>query len=448
LRHGASYQHRNRLKPSYPNLRNLVRMLRVIDAGGLTAVANAVGRSQQTISHSISSLEQELGVQLFERTPQGTFPTPHAVIVGQRVRNALRHLSEAQEDFLEHSDSGKAAGLRICELNVSNQEVLVFVAMCQQHDVRRVAKHLKVNAAAVRRAIASLEAQAGMALFERIRCGSLVPSQLAEILARQMRRALWEIRAAMAELRSAEGAIEGEVVFGAGPRVHSTLLPRIISHLRGKHPALRLTHRVDSYESLERALSNREVDFIVGTQRGDSVPAGIAVYPLLKERVRILARADHPLHNAPYPDLRRYLECQWILPPPCIPMRRRFRECLRKQDLLEPAVIFESGDYELARGVLLRTDTIALALRCQAVHDIEQGALCFLPHPEALAPLLDSAVTLHLMYPAGIRRSPSAQVFFDATTQVAAELQAELDTAGASGANALWQARAVRALTG
>jgi DNA-binding transcriptional LysR family regulator len=104
-------------------------MLHVIDAGGLSAAANAVGRSQQTLSHAIRKLEEELGVQLFERTPQGTFPTPQALIMGERVRNALGHLAEARVLFHEQSPhSVKAHGLRLCELNVSNQDVLIFLA--------------------------------------------------------------------------------------------------------------------------------------------------------------------------------------------------------------------------------------------------------------------------------------------------------------------------------
>jgi DNA-binding transcriptional LysR family regulator len=63
------------MKLSYPNFRNLRRMLGVIDIGSLTDVAEAVGRSQQTVSHSIQALEDELGVLLFERTSLGTHPT-------------------------------------------------------------------------------------------------------------------------------------------------------------------------------------------------------------------------------------------------------------------------------------------------------------------------------------------------------------------------------------
>jgi LysR family transcriptional regulator of gallate degradation len=428
---GVSFDERS-MKPSYPNLRNLVRMLRVIEAGGLTAVAHAVGRSQQTISHAIRDLEQELGVQLFERTSHGTYPTPQAVIVGHRVRNALAHLSEAQDLFFKNSrDVGRARGLRFCEFNVSNQHVLIFVALCDQHEAKRVAMQLDVDVSAVRKALRSLEAQIGRPMFEKASRGLLIPSEFADFLAKQTKRALWEIRAGIAELRSAEGVIQGEVVFGASPRAHPTLLPRIISRLRRKYPTLTLTHRVDSYDGLTKALSSREADFIVGTERAYTFSPDIAAHPLLEDRIGILARVGHPLARIPRPEIRQYLRCEWILPPRHVPTRRHFNDCLRREDLPEPAAILECGSYELLRGVLLETDTVALALRCEALHDIEQGVLCFLPRPDALAALFDSPVILHLTCPLDITRSPSAQAFFEEANGAAAELQKDLRAATA-----------------
>jgi LysR family transcriptional regulator of gallate degradation len=403
-------------------------MLHVIDAGGLSAAANAVGRSQQTLSHAIRKLEEELGVQLFERTPQGTFPTPQALIMGERVRNALGHLAEARVLFHEQSPhSVKAHGLRLCELNVSNQDVLIFLAMCEQHDVRCVAKQLGVSTSAVREVVTSLETGAAEPLFEKTRYGLLRPTESGQLLARQLRRALWEIRAGMAEMRGA-GQVEGEIIIGVAPRAVAMLLPRIITRVRAKYPALKITHRIERYEALEQALRCRDIDFVVGSVRSPAVADDIAVYPMLRDRLGILARAGHPLCRASYPQVGQYLECQWILPGPHIWIRSRFDECLRRHRLPEPAVLIESGSYELVRSMLLRTDAIALALRCEAMHDVERGTLCFLPAPPALAELLSSTVTLHLLCPMVVRRSPGAQAFFEIATQVAAELQSELDS--------------------
>jgi LysR family transcriptional regulator of gallate degradation len=139
--------------------------------------------------------------------------------------------------------------------------------------------------------------------------------------------------------------------------------------------------------------------------------------------MEILARAGHPLAGLPHPDIRRYLDADWVLAPPYVPMRRRFNEFLRSRGLAQPAPIFETGDSEVFKRLLLETDCLALALRCESAHEVDLGVLTFLPCPEELVPLLRAPVTLHLTFPTQAVRPPSAQAFFDEATTVALELQ-------------------------
>lgn len=412
------------MKLAYPNLRNLSRMLRVIDVGSLTDVGEAVGRSQQTISHSIKALEGELGVRLFERTSLGTRPTREALVLGERVRSALAHLAEARRLFCSHY--GPAAGprgLRVWNLNLSSQYVFVFLAVCEEREFRRVAGELDLDISAVRKAIRSLEAQLGQPLFEKASRGFLIPTEFAEQLARQMKLALAEIRAGLDELRSLGGVIQGEVVIGAAPHARSTLLPRIAARLYQKHPRLTLSLRYDSYEDLERGVSSRDIDFVLGSERAQPTSLEVTAHPLLRDRLEIVGRAGHPLAGLPRPQVRRYLEAGWVLPPCYVPMRMRFGEFLRGRGLAEPAPAFETGDIEVVKGLLLETDYLALALRCECAQEVAHGLLTFLPCPEELAGMLRLPVTLHLTFARHAIRPPSVQAFFDEAIAVAAELQ-------------------------
>lgn len=415
------------MKTGYPNLRNLSRMLRVIDVGCLTDVAETLGRSQQTISHSIKDLEEELGVCLFERTSLGATPTREALVLGKRVRQALQHLAQARAAAIRPERSGCAPiGLRIWDFNVSNQQVFIFLALCEQREAKRVAAKLNLDVSAVRKAVRTLEAQVGHALFEKAARGFLIPTEFAELLARQMQLALWEVRAAMDELTSLDGTIQGEIVIGTSPHAHPMLLPRIVSRLHVKCPKLKLTLRNDSYDNLERALSCREIDFILGSERSQPTSPDVVAHPLLTDRLEILARADHPLAAAQLADIRLYLQCAWVLPPPHVPMRQRFSESLRNAALIEPEPAFETGDREIIRGLLRGTDCLALALRCESAHEISHGGLCFLPRPAELEGLLNTPVALHITHPVAATRSPSAQVFFDEAVLVGLQLQEEL----------------------
>lgn len=412
------------MKLTYPNFRNLSRMLRINDLGSVTDVAEAVGRSQQTISHSVQALEGELGVRLFERTSLGARPTREAVVLGERVRSAIAHLSKARAIFCNRYGSASGSmGPRIWDFNISNQHVFVFLSLCALHESRRVAAELNLDVSAVRKAIHALEAQLGQPLFEKASRGFLIPTEFAEQLARQTKLALAEIRAGLGELASLGGTIQGEVVVGAAPHARSTLLPRIAARLYKKYPKLTLSLRYDSYEDLERGLSYRDVDFVLGSERARPTSPGITAHPLLRDRLEILGRTGHPLAKLRRPDIARYLQAQWVLPPCYVPMRQRLSEFLRSRGLAEPAPAFETGDIEVVKGLLLETDCLALALRCECAQEVERGTLTFLPCPVDLAPLLRTPVTLHLTFSAQAVRPPSAQAFFDEAIVVAAELR-------------------------
>lgn len=412
------------MKLTYPNFRNLRRMLRVIDSGSLTEVAETVGRSQQTISHSIQALEEELGVRLFERTSIGAHPTREATVLGVRVRRAVGHLAEARDAFRRMYDSARLPrGQRIWDFNISNQHIFIFLSLCELHESKRVAGQLRLDVSAVRKAIRAVQAQVGEPLFEKSARGFLIPTEFAEVLARKVKLALAEIRAGLDELISLDGVIQGEVIIGAAPRARATWLPRIAARLRQKHPKLTISMRYDSYADLERGLSYREVDFVIGSEHSAPASPGVIASPLLHDRAEIVARSNHPLARLRDPDIAQFLSSEWVLPPPYVPLRRRFSEFLRSRGLSEPTLGFETGDAEIIKGLLRETDYLALMLRCESLHEVQRGDLTFLPCPRQLVELLRTPVALHLTHPAQERRSPSAQAFFAEAIRVAAELQ-------------------------
>lgn len=399
-------------------------MLRIIDAGSVSQVAEALGRSQQTISHSIQALEDELGVRLFERTSFGTHPTREAVVLGERVRSAIAHLARAREIFCEHYGSPLGPpGLRVWDFNISNRHIFVFLSLCEQREFRRVAGELNLDVSSVRKSLRVLQAQVGQRLFEQASRGLLIPTEFAERLAGQIKIALAEIRAGLDELMSLGGVIQGEVVVGAAPHARATLLPRIAARLYRKYPKLTLSLRYDSYDDLEKGLGSREVDFILGSERAHPASPGVSARPLLRDRLEIVGRASHPLARLPHLEIRQYLNASWVLPPRYVPLRQRFGEFLRSQGLREPTPAFETGDMEVVKGLLLETDYLALALRCECAQEVEHGVLAFLPYPAELAALLRSPVTLHLTFPEQATRPPSVQAFFDEAVIVAAELE-------------------------
>ncbi|MFJ3197804.1 LysR family transcriptional regulator [Streptomyces griseoviridis] len=89
-------------------LRQLRCLVAIVDEGGFTDAAIALGVSQAAVSRTLASLERTLGVRLLRRTSRAVAPTP----TGLRVLAQARRVLGEVEGLVRTATSGHA-GLRI-----------------------------------------------------------------------------------------------------------------------------------------------------------------------------------------------------------------------------------------------------------------------------------------------------------------------------------------------
>jgi DNA-binding transcriptional LysR family regulator len=77
------------------DLNRAATFLRVVEAGGFTAAATALGLPTSSVSRSVAKLEDDLGVVLLERTTRRVALTEIGRAYFERVREALAGLDEA-----------------------------------------------------------------------------------------------------------------------------------------------------------------------------------------------------------------------------------------------------------------------------------------------------------------------------------------------------------------
>jgi len=83
------------------DLNRAATFLRVVEAGGFTAAASALGLPTSSVSRSVAKLEEELGVVLLERTTRRVALTDVGRAYFERVREALAGLDEATAAALD-----------------------------------------------------------------------------------------------------------------------------------------------------------------------------------------------------------------------------------------------------------------------------------------------------------------------------------------------------------
>ncbi|WP_344943118.1 LysR family transcriptional regulator [Actinomadura miaoliensis] len=81
------------------DLKQLRALVTVAEVGSVTRAADLLHLVQPAVTRQIRTLEQELGVPLFERTRQGMRPTPAGAIMIDRARRALGELERARAEI-------------------------------------------------------------------------------------------------------------------------------------------------------------------------------------------------------------------------------------------------------------------------------------------------------------------------------------------------------------
>lgn len=91
------------------DVRQLNALVTVADTGSVTKAAQLLRLVQPAVTRQIRSLEDELGVPLFERTRQGMRPTDAGTALVERARRALTELERARAEI--QPNRGEVTGI-------------------------------------------------------------------------------------------------------------------------------------------------------------------------------------------------------------------------------------------------------------------------------------------------------------------------------------------------
>lgn len=134
-------------------------LIRAAEVGNLTAVANEIEYTQSAISHSIRSLEKELGIPLIRRSKSGISLTPQ----GEELLPAFRQVVNAEEYLFQKA--AQFRGLQSGTLRVgsfTSVSLLWIPAIAKKiatdyPDVRLIQSHLLFDAIAAQLASGDID---------------------------------------------------------------------------------------------------------------------------------------------------------------------------------------------------------------------------------------------------------------------------------------------------
>ncbi|MGW1274548.1 LysR family transcriptional regulator, partial [Streptomyces sp. NPDC002491] len=116
------------------DIKQLKAIVTVAEVGSVTRAAELLHLVQPAVTRQIRTLEQELGIDLFERTGQGMRPTDAGVIMVDRARRALDELERARAEV--QPSPGVVTGIVTVGLLESTSDLLaepLVTAVARDH---------------------------------------------------------------------------------------------------------------------------------------------------------------------------------------------------------------------------------------------------------------------------------------------------------------------------
>lgn len=250
-----------------------------------------------------------------------------------------------------------------------------FLAVYQHGNFHRAAEEGSVTQQAVSKAVARLEDQLGVPLFERTPLGAN-PTSYADALARHAKIILSEINLAASELMAMRGSTEGLIQIGVAWSFVPEIAPKAVENFRKRRPKVGIRLDCGGSSELFPKLLKGELDFVVSAPPKElSVDKAINLQSLYMESDSLVVRKDHPLtekEKVNMDDLNKY---PWVLD---LSSTNRWHAICAKfaeKGVEPPRDVIDVNSLGMAKSLLLRGDYISLIAPGLYALELELGLM-------------------------------------------------------------------------
>lgn len=401
--------------PALPHLMQIRAFIRIADEGSVSRASELLLRAQSVVTRAIRDLELGLGVPLFERHASGMLLTPYGKAVLPRARRVMTEL-EGIPAILGHAPHEPLYLL-------NTRRLQIFVKLCETQHMQTVARSFDLTQPAISAALKMLEDGAGKSLFERTARG-LRPTRASTDILYPIRRALNDLRHIAADIAMIKGSVQGVVTVGALPLGRTRILPEAIVRLLADHPGIRVATNESPFNLLALELRAGDVDFVLGALRAQDYASDLHGEKLLGEEMVILAGRGHPWLEKTV-TLDDLSAARLVLPRADTPARLLLEAHFASLARASPEPVVETGDMAIIRGLLMRSDMLAIVSEHQLEYEIASGELQRLS-----LQLQDTHRSIGLIYRTNGLHSPAAEALIQKIRQVAQEVVSEAQEAG------------------
>ena len=334
------------------------------DKGSLTAAADALRITQPAASQAIHALESTLGASHITRADMTLTPEGEAALI------RFRRIS----DFVKHAPAAPRLASKLDTL-LAWPHLRAVAAFLAHGSFSAAARGLGQSEPAVQRAAREAESIMGVALFEGTgRTIRLTAS--GQNAARAFNLAIGEFENARADLMERLNRFEGRVSIGTLPLTRTFLVPDAVAQLAARYPLAQFEILEGSYDALISELERGRIDMLVGALRQNLDSRTLEQERLFDYELKVVGRAGHPLTRRTGVSIDDLSSFAWVIARQGTPSREIFDIMAATFPKDHPArQSVETGSLNVIRGVLLKSDHLALLSAHQIRYDLEAGFL-------------------------------------------------------------------------
>ncbi|MFM0010193.1 LysR family transcriptional regulator [Paraburkholderia sediminicola] len=234
---------------------------------------------------------------------------------------------------------------------------LDYLLAVEEHGgIGKAAEALGMSQPALTKAIQRVEAQTGLALFQRTANG-VAPTQAGSLFLARARRIALEYEDALKEMHAIRSGEQGVLSLGYSPTVPAALVLGACRQLLKERPAARLRLRRRLARDLVDLLVAGELDLIVAPESNRDADE-LSFVELFRDSLSVLADDSHPLHRKRNLRLADLAEQEWLLPGPTIVVRQQVDAAFIRQGLAAPKLRVETDFGSTSLLHLLRGTTM------------------------------------------------------------------------------------------
>jgi DNA-binding transcriptional LysR family regulator len=226
-------------------------------------------------------------------------------------------------------------------------ELRWFVAVAERGRVTQAAEELHISQPALSRALARMQAELGVSLFDRSG-RTLRLNRYGELYLEYARRTLAEFDAGGRALEELAGGEQGLVSLGFAPTLSTWLVPALVSAFRDEHPGPRFQLHQDTVRQLVDLLHEGGLDLLITPRPGDP---GLGWRALGSERLQLAVPAGHRLAGRRRVRLAEAANERFVMLKHAFDFRDLVEDLCRRAGF-EPESGFEAEDVASARALV------------------------------------------------------------------------------------------------